>query len=681
MHGDQRVDAGRRVGRSALEKTSWGLALAALLSPLSIGSIGSIGSMGARGASAAAGGGGGPARAVVNAPVAPDAIYVARGGARAGLSVIDLNGFGQSTGNPDFDLVFGPGSQGKSRFPFNPNLFLQGAVLLPPLVPGRTAADGGSAGVFTLTLDSQLDELLAQGPSLASLGDLMLGQPLDLAFNNGLPPGCASGGGSLCSHDGLQVLAVSVAGPNTLAPTPPGARPDHVVFSGGNPISFAPHPNPPGRLAIPLCLTPLIAGAEPTSVFSAAAPPDGLGLFNLLAPGANFLGDPALGIPPTNTLAREQNAFFVGPSAPAPTPLACKSFMLRQQIGHFLYALDREREELLVLGSNTFEVLARIGVPQPVELAMDPDLRLLAVTSRGADEVVFVDIDPRSPRFHEIVARTPVGSDPAGIAWEPGNEDVLVCNEGDGTLSILDAGSLRVRKVAGGLERPFALAVTPRQDRFGFERDVYFAYVLERTGRLALFESGPDGPNGWGFDAIVGRTEAAVPDPRAIQPDPLRISSGVWIAHEAGVTEVVLESTRTGQIPLLPGEPPSWRGLSLRALRTLGPRVLSGAPRDLAFDDQRNFGALANYRGRFGHGTPAALNGKQLVRDVPRLGICNPNEPASLVVAVAGGAAGAGAVDVIDLERGTRVDVDVFRPGVQSIAAAGARLVMDYFRQ
>ena len=30
-----------------------------------------------------------------------------------------------------------------------------------------------------------------------------------------------------------------------------------------------------------------------------------------------------------------------------------------------------------------------------------------------------------------------MGKDPAGIAWSPFNEDLIVCNEGDNTLSIL----------------------------------------------------------------------------------------------------------------------------------------------------------------------------------------------------------------------------------------------------
>ncbi len=34
---------------------------------------------------------------IVNAPVAPDAIYVGIGGSNPGVAVIDLNGFGQST--------------------------------------------------------------------------------------------------------------------------------------------------------------------------------------------------------------------------------------------------------------------------------------------------------------------------------------------------------------------------------------------------------------------------------------------------------------------------------------------------------------------------------------------------------------------------------------------------------
>ena len=60
---------------------------------------------------------------VVNAPVAPDTIYIARRGARAGISVIDLNGFGGGTGNPAYDPL-NPVVEGNSNFPNNPNVSL-----------------------------------------------------------------------------------------------------------------------------------------------------------------------------------------------------------------------------------------------------------------------------------------------------------------------------------------------------------------------------------------------------------------------------------------------------------------------------------------------------------------------------------------------------------------------------
>ena len=58
---------------------------------------------------------------IVNAPVAPDVIYAGRLGANPGISALDLNGFGQSTGNP----AYTPDSEvvipGESNFPNNPN--------------------------------------------------------------------------------------------------------------------------------------------------------------------------------------------------------------------------------------------------------------------------------------------------------------------------------------------------------------------------------------------------------------------------------------------------------------------------------------------------------------------------------------------------------------------------------
>ena len=48
---------------------------------------------------------------IVNAPVAPEAVYVGIAGSQPGVSVIDLNGYGAGTGTKD-----------DSRLPLNPNI-------------------------------------------------------------------------------------------------------------------------------------------------------------------------------------------------------------------------------------------------------------------------------------------------------------------------------------------------------------------------------------------------------------------------------------------------------------------------------------------------------------------------------------------------------------------------------
>lgn len=633
------------------------------------------------------------AQTVCNAPVAPDTIYVARVGGSpsvAGVSVIDLNGFGQSTGNPTYDPTQTQAQPGDTNYPDNPNVKLQGALLYPALAPGTSTVDGGSEGVFHLTRNSALDTLLARSPAIASAGDMMLGWPLDVAINNGPGPlGCTGGGGSLCLVDALQQLHVVMGGPNTLALAGPGVTPFHTVVGGGNPISFAPHPNPPPRLATPVCQQPVIFGQEPTWIDSP--------LSNLLVPGDAF-GAPLQGVPPSGLLTSEQNTGFFGPSAPQTSIPACSPYVMRQQLGHFLYVVDSVANQVVVLNSNTFDVIARITTPDPTELAMGPNLDLLAVTNRAAGSVSFIDIDPRSGNFHVVIQTTAVGNLPSGIAWDPGNEDILVCNEGSNSVSILSAATLSVRKtVTTGLDQPFAVAITQRQTNFGHLRNVYFGYVLDRAGHLSLFESGPNGVNGWGYDDIVGQAPFTFAAPKAMQPDPLHLESGVWIAHEGqldehglptalaggAVTNVRLLSLGQGAIPLgsLSLLSPRLRMLRFRIAASIGSDQLSGDPLDIAFDDQRNLGSLPNTFSAFSSGAPIDRNGKSQVRSTPN-GVDNVNEATYMFLPVRERATGLVAdIDVIRLSNNTRVDTDAFLPGIQSIRARGSAVVMDYFRQ
>jgi len=634
---------------------------------------------------------------LVNAPVTPDTIYVAR---TAGLSVVDLNGYGASTGDPTYDL-FEPIVEGHSNFPNNPNVALQGALLIPPLGIGTCTFAGGAEGAFRLTRDSNLGDVLAGAPLLGPVADMALGHALDLVYNNAVPGGCTSGGGNLCASTGLKFTALIPGGPSTLAPNTeaPGIAPIKVLFGHENLVSFAPHPNPPPLAFPPLCQAPHLLGQEPTSIDVRRPPPAGLGLSNLLVPGPFPLGLPEIGLPPQGLLTPEQNAFFQGPSRPQPNPASCSPYSVRQQIGQFLYVVDRAANEVVVLNSNRFQVLARIPVPDPFSLAMSPNLDLLAISSQGTDQVLFLDVDPASATFHRIVQATPVGDGPRGLAWESGNEDLFVCCTDADAVYVLSAFTLQVRKVLTAfVRRPLDLALTPRQTSFGFARNVYFGYVLNADGTIAVFESGPNGINGWGFDEIIGELPLVFHAPKAIQPDVTNLNSGFFIAHEqplgpdgqptgqpgGALTRVGITGGLPFPIPLQPGELPSFRFLEWGVLGSIGegPTGLTGIPVDFAFDDQRNLSALTNFSTTFSAGQPLSVNGKSLVRVIGGGALLATN-PQFLFVAVPDSVEGAGVIDVIELGSLTlsRVDANVFAPGIQSIPVPGVTGVMSYFRQ
>ncbi len=628
---------------------------------------------------------------LVNAPVNPDTIYLGRSGAVPGLSVVDLNGFGQSTGDPTFDSTYTSFPQGNSNFPNNPNVKLQGSTLIPPLQPGTCTFNGGSAGVFTLTLDSALNNLLVRAPLITSIGDMMLGHSLDTSFNNGPAPfGCQAGGGNLCAVDGNKVINPAVNG-NTMQPALPGQVNGIIGTGAENLCCWAPHPNPPPLIFPPICVSPFINGQEPTSIGTPVA--------NLLGPGNPF-GAPLQGVPPSGLLTPEQNSYFQGPSLPATNPAACAPYMIRQQVGQYLYLIDRGRREIVVLNSNRMTVIDRIQTSDPTTLAMSPNLNLLAVVNQLGNTVSFIDIDPTSASFHQVIQTTAVGSSPRGIAWDPGNEDILVANELDGNVSVISALSLQVRKtVSSQLSQPFDIAITPRQVAWGFNRNVYFAYILNRNGRVAIYESGPNTVNGWGYDDVIGIATQTFRNPKAIQPDHVDLRSAVWIAHEGpldlsnnqpgafgtgAVSKLAIVSGLSGALPLNVQSlfTPQFRDMFLGVTVSTGTPTISGVPVDIAFDDMRSLSALPNYTTFFSAGAPQPINGKQLVRQLPNGAIANNNEPRYMFVAVPNPTSGTGVVDVLRIDSGTtRQDTDPYTAGTQSVPAPNVSVVMDYFRQ
>jgi hypothetical protein len=644
---------------------------------------------------------------LVNVPVTPDAIYAGRLGAAPGISVIDLNGFGQSTGNPEFDQTYQTFAAGRSNFPNNPNVRQQGAVLRPPLFPGTCTVNGGSSGVFTLARDSSLSDLVARAPIVNSVSDMMLGRGLDSAFNNGPAPfGCQANGGNICALTGKKRISPVLNGQtgNTMGPTQAGQF-GTLLDGFENLMGWAPHPNPPPLNFPPLCITPFIGGQEPTSIDSQPNPmagglctaPTCAGLTNLLTPG-DYFGNPALGIPPSGLLTLEQNNFFLGPSLPQATVNLCADFQIRQQIGQYLYVLDRARREVVVLNSNRMTVIDRINVFDPTSMAMDPNVRTLAVTNQLANQVSFIDIDPRSANFNEVIQETQVGLRPRGIAWDGGNEDILVANEGENTVSIIAALSLTVRKVVRSqLNQPFEVAITQRQPCFGFSRNVYFGYILNRSGKVTVFESGPNTVNGWGYDDIVGISTETFQLPKTLQVDPVDLRGALWIVHEGPITgttsgplgvgavsKFVPVSGITGQLPL------NFSSLSIPQFRDIafGVQVslsssagqLSGIPVDVAFDNLRVISAITNLTTPFSAGTPILANGKAMVR-----GGCpavqNASEAKYLFVAVPNAINSNGVIDVVDYAIGQRIDTNPYVSGTQSIPAPNVNILADYFRQ
>jgi YVTN family beta-propeller protein len=374
--------------------------------------------------------------------------------------------------------------------------------------------------------------------------------------------------------------------------------------------------------------------------------------------------------------------------------------MIRQQIGHYLYVIDRGRRELVILNSNRMNVIDRIPTQDPTSLAMSPNLNLLAIVNQTANLVSFLDIDPLSSTFHQVVQETIVGERPRGIAWDPGNEDILVANETENTVSIISAASLTVRKVVRSqLNQPFDIAITPRQIGWGFLRNVYFGYVLNRNGRVAVFESGPNTVNGWGYDDIIGIAPGTFQNPKAIQPDQVDLRSGVWIAHEGpidigndepgalgvpAISKLVIESGIFGQLPLNFTSLliPQFRDLFLGVQVSVGPPQLSGIPVDIAFDDLRNLTGMPNVTSFFSAGAPVPINGKGLVRVLPNGAYVNNNEPRYIFVAVPSPTIGTGVVDVVRIDQGfVRIDTNPFVDGIQSIPAPNCQVVADFFRQ
>lgn len=598
---------------------------------------------------------------LVNVPVVPGSIVLGSngGGTTGGVRVLDLDGFGQGTGDPTFDssnplynVTFDeygdPISGDVSKFPFNPNLSVSG--IFPPLNADTTSIAGGSRGVFTLSQDSTLRTQLVTTDDVGTIADMQLGHPLDLAFNNF---DCLSGGRNLCASAALQRHPMSAA-------------------AAGNGITTAPHPNPPRLRLAPSCFSPLIQTEEPTAVSASN---------NTLVVGGDAFGTIG-GSGPSGLLT--ETILYTGSNftGPAPSQPSCPTFVMRQQVGQFLYVLDSTGEQVVVLNSNRMSVIDRIPVSSPRDMAMAPDLDLLAVSNNGPNTITFIDTDPFSPTFHTILKTTDLvdeandrtGLGPTEVVWQPGGEDILVLCERSDSMAIVAAGGLETRKIIPGVNNPKLLAVGDRGTGYGFNSGLYYAYVVSESGEMTIFESGPDGLQGIGFDDFVGAPSldgrTGFSNPSAILMDPSSLQHNVFVAYSEGgqaqVDSLWLDSAPFGPVLLrvVPGVvvDPNRRDKEWRLLRQYSGVFSSASILDLAVDDLTNIGDATQTLGAVIGGS-VSHSGKGLHR-----GTAAVSMPQFLFAANANGL-----VDVLSLDTGV--------PIVDPVRVPGVSVLCHYWRQ
>ncbi|MGH2651854.1 MAG: YncE family protein, partial [Actinomycetota bacterium] len=446
-------------------------------------------------------------------------------------------------------------------------------------------------------------------------------------------------------------------------------------------------------LAPPLCVSPLILGNEVTAILAAQPPEVGA---NVMGEGLPFGNpNPFFGLPtePTGYYHGVNNGApnFLGPF-PAGTAIgACAgaTWFLRQQVGHFLYVVDSLQDKVVVLNSNRMTLMDTISLPDPTRLAVEPNLKHLAVSNFSTDTVSLVDIDPTSLSFHQVVRTIVVGNGPLGIAWQPDNEDLWVCNNLGSSVSVISGVNQTVRKtLANQLVSPIDCALTTRQVAQGFATFVYFGYILNQTGTVAIFESGPDGTNGIGFDDVIGLMPETFPQPTAIQPDVGDLFGGAWIAHrtatgQPAVSHMHLDNSLPGPLPLNPTNTfgtitsPSFRNREWTVDRVIQPDQLSGIPTDLAFDNAINVGGAGQVDWGFvSTGSTVSQDSKQQIRVLGGAVVAAHFSEFLFVASIS-----TGTVDVIDEATALRVDVNPVAQGVQSILAPGATVLCDYWRQ
>lgn len=577
----------------------------------------------------------GRGRIPCNAPVIPEVIYWLPVSAN-GIGAIDLNGQGFNTNTPGrfaddpsraaiitrapdpFGGIAVIGQNNRYGWPVGTGSFVYGPGVTingQPWIgsgPNDTGNAGTpipginemSAGFETLVRNAEGDVLLsgASGGTLGVVNDMVIGDFLDAGI-----------------FDTQNVWSQS-----------------NIRGSVRNLISLPPVPNPP-PLRYWVGLNPIDILIDQNNPLAKARMIEGEevwnGTYNVLVP--DKISSLEVDDPPTGGGVN-------GPSAQ--TSSFGVPFVARQQVGNFLYVADATTGNLQVVNSNTFQVITSLDLPDPAGVAVRSDNRYVYTANAGDDTVSIIGADPTQVDFHQELARIPVGRGPKAISCQGNGEDVLVVNSLDNTISIVELGTLSVRKTLDALiDGPREMVVTSRQNGYGWNAGVYFAYIANFTGNnIVVYESGPDGPLGIGCNNVLGSLPTEESDYEIFEPRGLCYSpymndqglfaGGVFVAHRNNAGAGLLSHIQfthqafSGPLPcvLPPGQffiPP---GFNVREFSVTGQwglasdsALLGSKPSSVVLTDFRYQDYSAN--------PPGAVN--QDLRGTPGFGGVNSRHP------------------------------------------------------
>lgn len=142
----------------------------------------------------------------------------------------------------------------------------------------------------------------------------------------------------------------------------------------------------------------------------------------------------------------------------------CPVFGLISADNRRVFILNRGSGTVSVIEGQTNQFLQTISVGAgPVYAEIYQKASILVTANYDSNSVSFIDISTdvfgnNSPTFGNVLATVPVGSHPSTVAVLQDGSRAYTANQGDGTVSIIDMTSFKVKKVIQVMDQPRSVA-------------------------------------------------------------------------------------------------------------------------------------------------------------------------------------------------------------------------------